>query len=100
MTLIKMKQTRMGTEDGFAVRQFVNDRVYDVRESLARQFFAAGVAEKPSAIETVIFGFEQEMAEIMAETKRQIDNTNDIMEKSINEALVTLQNQEALKSGV
>lgn len=49
MTTIKMLQTRQGCEDGFTVRQFVEGEIYEVRESLARSFFAAGWAEKVSA---------------------------------------------------
>jgi len=46
MTLIRMLQTRKGTEDGFTVRQFEKGKVYDVREGLARSFFVAGYAVK------------------------------------------------------
>jgi hypothetical protein len=46
MTLIKMLETRKGTEDGFTIRQFYEGEVYDVRENLARTFFAAGHAIK------------------------------------------------------
>jgi len=46
MVLIRMLQTRKGTEDGFVVKQFYAGTVYRVRENLARTFFAAGYAEK------------------------------------------------------
>ncbi len=46
MTLIKMLETRKGTEDGFTIKQFYEGEVYDVKENLARTFFAAGHAVK------------------------------------------------------
>lgn len=46
MVEILMNQTRKGTQDGFKVEEFVKGQVYDVREGLARQFFAAGYATK------------------------------------------------------
>jgi len=46
MTKVKMLQTRKGTEDGFTVKQFARGEIYEIRESLARSFFAAGFAEK------------------------------------------------------
>lgn len=47
MTMIYMLQTRCGSQDGFKVEEFKKGEVYDVREGLARQFFAAGYAIKP-----------------------------------------------------
>ncbi len=41
-----MLQTRKGSEDGFTVRQFVEGEIYEVRENLARSFFAAGWATR------------------------------------------------------
>ena len=46
MVLIKMLQTRKGSEDGFVVKQFYAGSIYQVRESLAKSFFAAGYAVK------------------------------------------------------
>ena len=46
MTLVKMLETRKGTEDGFTIRQFQRDEIYEIRENLARSFFAAGFAVK------------------------------------------------------
>ena len=46
MTLVKMLQTRKGSEDDFIVKQFYEGQTYDIAESLARLFFADGYAEK------------------------------------------------------
>jgi len=46
MVKVKMTQSRKGTEDGWVVKQFVKDKVYTVKESLARTFFANGWAVK------------------------------------------------------
>jgi hypothetical protein len=43
--LIKMLQTRRGTEDGFSIQQFFKDQEYDVRDNLACAFIAAGYAQ-------------------------------------------------------
>ncbi|MDB2415493.1 hypothetical protein N9W34_06950 [Rickettsiales bacterium] len=48
MTLIKMLETRKGTEDGFTVRQFRCGEIYEIRDGLARSFFAAGFAIRHS----------------------------------------------------
>lgn len=42
--LIQMLETRRGTEDGFTVKQYFANEVYNVREHLARTFLAAGYA--------------------------------------------------------
>lgn len=41
---IKMLETRRGTEDGFTIHQFIRDQEYDVAETLAHAFLAAGFA--------------------------------------------------------
>ena len=41
---IKMLETRRGTEDGFSVALYKKGSEYEVREHLARTFFAAGFA--------------------------------------------------------
>ena len=41
---IKMLQSRKGTEDGFIVKQFNEDKTYDVQENLGRYFVAEGWA--------------------------------------------------------
>lgn len=46
MPIIKMLETRKGTEDGFTVRQFEENKIYDVRDNLARRFIAADLAIK------------------------------------------------------
>lgn len=46
MTVIRMLETRKGSEDGFTVRQFYAGEIYTIKENLARSFFAAGFAEK------------------------------------------------------
>lgn len=46
MTMVKMLQTRKGSEDGFIVKQFYAGQTYDIAESLARLFFAYGYAER------------------------------------------------------
>lgn len=48
MTLVKMLQTRKGSEDGFKVKQFYEGQIYDIAENLARTFFADGYAENYS----------------------------------------------------
>ena len=50
---IKMLETRRGTEDGFTVRQFIRDQEYDVSDSLAHAFFAAGFAVPMKAKPTI-----------------------------------------------
>lgn len=45
---ILMLETRRGTEDGFSVRQFVRGREYEIADSLARAFLAAGWAVLPN----------------------------------------------------
>jgi len=42
--LIKMLETRRGTEDGYVVKQYMAGEKYEVREHLALAFFAAGCA--------------------------------------------------------
>jgi len=42
--LIRMLETRRGTEDGFTVKQYMAGEKYEVREHLALAFFAAGCA--------------------------------------------------------
>jgi hypothetical protein len=42
--LIKMLQTRKGSEDGFTVKQYYKNEIYNVRESLGRSFLAAEFA--------------------------------------------------------
>lgn len=44
--MIKMLETRKGSEDGFTVKQFYIGKIYDIHETLARSFFAAGFAVK------------------------------------------------------
>ncbi len=44
--LIKMLETRRGTEDGFTVRQYRKGDVYEIRDHLALAFLAAGAAIK------------------------------------------------------
>lgn len=52
MTLVRMLETRKGSEDGFTVKQFMEGQVYDIRENLARSFFAAGFAVMEKVIKT------------------------------------------------
>ncbi len=42
--LIKMLETRRGTEDGRIVKQYTAGEKYEVRDYLALAFFAAGCA--------------------------------------------------------
>jgi|TARA_R110000823_G_C15879317_1_gene494906 hypothetical protein len=51
MTLVKMLQTRMGSEDGHVVKRFVKGEQYDITEGEARHFFRLGWAER--GVETV-----------------------------------------------
>lgn len=44
--MIKMLETRKGTEDGFTVRQFYEGQTYDVCKILAHTFIAAGYAQR------------------------------------------------------
>ena len=44
MTIIKMLESRKGTEDGFTIRQFEAGKIYDIRENLARTMNANGWA--------------------------------------------------------
>lgn len=46
--LIFMLETRRGSEDGFAVRQFLAGMTYEVADTLARSFLRAGWAIEPS----------------------------------------------------
>jgi hypothetical protein len=46
MVLIRMLQTKKGTEDGFIVKQYYAGQKYIVKDSLARYFFSLGYAEK------------------------------------------------------
>lgn len=41
---IKMIATRRGCEDGFTVKQYEENHEYEIRDSLAYAFFAAGFA--------------------------------------------------------
>ncbi len=41
---IKMLETRCGTENGFTIRRYCGGSEYDVADSLARSFLAAGFA--------------------------------------------------------
>ncbi len=41
---LRMLETRRGTEDGRVVRQFMAGETYDIADSLARAFLAAGFA--------------------------------------------------------
>ena len=51
MVMIRMLQSRKGTEDGFIIKQYEENYCYEVRENTARGFFAAGWAEKLDVIE-------------------------------------------------
>lgn len=42
--LIKMLETRRGSEDGFVVRRFMQGETYDVADSLAKRFLNDGWA--------------------------------------------------------
>jgi hypothetical protein len=53
--LVRMLESRRGTEDGFAVRWFECGRVYDLADCLARGFIAAGRAE---ALEKPVYPFK------------------------------------------
>ncbi len=41
---LRMLETRRGTEDGRVVRQFMAGEIYEIADSLARAFLAAGFA--------------------------------------------------------
>lgn len=45
---VRMLQTRRGTEDGFTIRQYMQDVEYDMGDGLAYAFIAAGFAMKCS----------------------------------------------------
>lgn len=51
MVMVKMLQTRKGSEDGFFVKQFYAGQTYDIAESEARHFFRLGWAER--GVETI-----------------------------------------------
>ena len=55
--LIKMLETRRGSEDAFKVRLFEENGVYDVADSLAGAFISQGSARRAT---------EQEAAEYLA----------------------------------
>lgn len=74
MVMLRMLQTRKGTEDGFSVKQFVEGKAYDVRESMARDFFAMQYAVKitdEEAIECInlLDEVRADMSKIVAEIK-------------------------------
>lgn len=49
--LIKMNQTRMASDDGHRVIQFVVNEIYDIAESCGRFMCAKGWATKPTLTE-------------------------------------------------
>lgn len=51
MVMVKMLQTRLGSEDGHVVKRFVKGKQYDIAESEARHFFRLGWAER--GVETI-----------------------------------------------
>lgn len=53
--LVRMLESRRGTEDGFVVCRFERGRVYDLADCLARGFIAAGRAE---ALEKPVYPFK------------------------------------------
>lgn len=46
MLMIKMLKTKKGTENGFAVKQFVEGEIYVVADSLGRYFIKEGCAKQ------------------------------------------------------
>lgn len=46
--LIKMLQTRRGCEDGFTVKQYYKDEIYDLRDTLAIYFIINKYAKQTS----------------------------------------------------
>lgn len=100
MTLMKMNQTRKGTEDGFVVKQYNEGEIYEVREILARDFFRAGWAVKPSAVDVALWEYEKEINAITTQCATDIINSSKIFCKSIETALVVGQNQEAANSKI
>ncbi len=48
MTFMKVVYDCKDSEDGFSVKQFKADAIYDVRENCARTLFARGAAVKPT----------------------------------------------------
>ncbi len=59
MTLVKMIETRKGSEDGFTVKQYQRGEIYDIREGLARSFFAAGFGIKPTKKQEKYFNIKR-----------------------------------------
>ena len=53
MQVVKMLQTRKGTEDGFCVQQFEKGEVYNMQDNLARTFFNLEYAKKATACEVL-----------------------------------------------
>lgn len=51
--LIRMKQARMGSEDGFGVKRFEAGKVYEVADSLAAYFIRWKQAEVQPIIDDV-----------------------------------------------
>jgi len=45
MTLVKMKHTRYGSQDGFTVDRFYSGEMYHLSDSLAWQFINGNAAE-------------------------------------------------------
>lgn len=41
---VKMLETRRGTEDGYTIRKYYRNEEYEMSDSLARAFLAAGFA--------------------------------------------------------
>lgn len=51
---VRMLETRRGTADGYTIRQYQRGEIYDLPDTLANAFFAAGFAvpvrqQKPAA---------------------------------------------------
>ncbi len=57
--IIKMLESRKGTEDGFSIQQFFKDEIYAVRENLGRTFNANGWATTKIP-EDELYHFQQE----------------------------------------
>lgn len=57
---IKMITTHYGSEDGFAVKQYLKGELYSVADTLARYFMSNGWAYNCDPIEETFIVFEQD----------------------------------------
>lgn len=79
MQVVKMLQTRKGTEDGFCVQQFEKGQVYNMRDNLACTFVNLEYAKKATAFEifcSEVDGIFEKLSKDLNDSLEKFSNLN------------------------